>query len=93
MVHIQVHGAASFCRRVHGAVNITDRSDDELVHVAVIHIEVLQIVHNSLIDLDRFLKIRVTIRNKIPFTDAVKIAHAPVCSAFYADILPQVVIA
>ena len=28
----------------------------------------------------------------IPFPDTVKIAHAAVCAAFYADILPQVLI-
>ena len=93
MVHIQVHGPVSFCRRVHGTVNIADRADDKLVHVAVIYIEILKVVHNALIDFHGFLKVRVAVRDQISFPDPVEIAHAAVSSALDPDILPEIVIA
>ena len=92
-VHIQVHGTAAFCRRIHRAVDITDRADDEFVHIAVAYIEILQVVCNALIDFHCLLQIRVSVRNKVPLTDPVEITHAAVSSAFYADILPQVIVA
>ena len=93
MVHVQVHGAAAFCRRIHGPIHIADRTDDKFIHIPVIHIKILKIIHHTFIYFHSFLEIRISIRHHISLTDAVEITHASISAAFDADILPEIVIA
>ena len=93
MVHVQVHGPAAFCRRVHRAVDVADRADDEFIHVAVAHAEVFEIINHALVHIHGLLQVRVAVGNEIPFADPVEVAHAAVGPAFDADVLPQVIVA
>ena len=86
-------GNIPFHLRRHRRIHTAHRTDDELIHLSVGHIERAHIVRRLIEHIQRLGEVRITVGGKHHKAVAVELRHRTVGPALHTDACPEIVVA